>query len=59
MKDPKQLAEEKFAEMNKKFPSLYSEENKQLFTIFFMDGFFEGALSEREKELLTFEKIFN
>jgi hypothetical protein len=59
MKDPKQLAEDKFAEMSEKFPSLYSEENKQLFTIFFMDGFFEGALSEREKELLTFEKIFN
>jgi len=58
MKDPKQIAEEKFAEMNKKFPSIYSEENKQLFMFFFMDGYFEGAKSQKENFEAIFEKVF-
>jgi hypothetical protein len=58
MKDPKQIAEEKFAEMNKKFPSIYSEENKQLFMFFFIDGYFEGAKSQKENFEAIFEKVF-
>jgi hypothetical protein len=58
MKDPKQVAEEKFAEMNKKFPSLYSEENKQIFVFFFVDGYFEGVKSQKENVEAIFEKVF-
>ena len=58
MIDPKQVAEEKFAEMNKKFPSIYSEENKQLFMVFFIDGFFQGAESQKENIDAIFEKVF-
>ena len=58
MIDPKQLAEEKFAEMNKKFPSIYSEENKQLFMFFFMDGYFEGVKAQKENVDALFEKVF-
>jgi hypothetical protein len=58
MKDPKELAEEKFAEMTKKYSSIYSEENKQLFMFFFMDGYFEGVKTQKENVDAIFEKVF-